>query len=462
MDRASVEPYVESLPGPKAERWVSYHHQLAAPSTAAYEFVWDLTEEAIGPFCTDVDGNVFLDFTSHVASTPLGYNNPAVAEKLAAFDLPTPTKIAGQSFYASSGWPPDSPDVPGPSQLMDRLTDLTGEYGFDTVFLSNTGAEAVENAVKICYDHRNGASQGITFRGAFHGRTLGALSLNRSKAVHRRDFPEIPGVHDVPYCTDRTCTKATCECGFFPSDDGVSLLREMLDGKRGYVDPEDLAYLIVEPVQGEGGYRFPSDAFAEEIRAVCEKHDILLIADEVQTGLGRTGEWWGSDHYPFEPDVIASAKALQVGATISREEIFPEENARISSTWGAGDLLAALPGAVTIDVIEEENLLANARERGQQLKDLLREADPEGVENVRGEGLMVALDLESKEVLNRTIRCALNRGLLTLGCGQRSMRLLPPLDVTEREIALGVELLVDAIEDTTSEGGCLTDPTTTT
>jgi len=158
--------------------------------------------------------------------------------------------------------------------------------------------------------------------------------------------------------------------------------------------------------------------------------------------------------------VIASAKALQIGATIGNREVFPEENARISSTWGGGDILAALQGAVTIDVIEEEGLLANAHDRGEQLKTHLREAELETVGNVRGKGLMVALDFPSKEFLDQTIRAALERGLLTLGCGQRSMRLIPPLDVTEREIALGAKLLINAVEDTSSKGDAPNDPTT--
>jgi 4-aminobutyrate aminotransferase len=236
----------------------------------------------------------------------------------------------------------------------------------------------------------------------------------------------------------------------------------MLDPKTGYVDPDDLAYLIVEPVQGEGGYRFPSDAFAAELDAVCREHDALLVADEVQTGLGRTGAWWGSDHYAFDPDVIASAKALQVGATVSRRDVFPEESARISSTWGGGDVVAALQGALTIDVVAEEDLLANARERGAQLEDRLRDADLDGVGNVRGKGLMVAVDFASKGALDRTIRCALRRGLLTLGCGRRSLRLLPPLDVTEREIDLGADLLIEAVEATETGGGCAGDPTSPT
>lgn len=441
MDRDTVEPEAGPVPGEKARRWVEYHDRFAARSTAAYGFVWDLTADAVGPFCTDVDGNVFLDFTSHIAAAPLGYNSPTLKEKMDEFDLPSPTKIAGQSFYSSTGYPPESPDIPGPAQLMERLTEISGD-GFDTVFLSNTGAEAVENSIKICYDHRGGASQAITFKGAFHGRTLGALSLNRSKAVHRRDYPEVSGVHDVPYCDDMDCTPETCDCGFFSG--GSSLLREALDPKEGYVDPDDLAYIIVEPVQGEGGYRFPSDAFAEEVAAVCEEHDVLLVADEIQTGLGRTGDWWASDGYAFEPDVIASAKALQVGATVSREEVFPDEKARISSTWGGGDVLSALQGSLIIDTIEDENLLENAVERGEQLKALLRDAELDAVTGIRGRGLMVAVDFPSKDVLDEAVRAALERGLLTLGCGRRTMRLLPPLDVTEREIELGARILAEA------------------
>lgn len=448
MNRTTAEPKVDSMPGRRAAQWVEYQNRFAAKTTPSYEFVWDFTADAVGPFCTDIDGNVLLDFTSHIGSAPLGYNHPTLQDTFAEFDVPTPTKVAGQNFYTGSGDHTDSPTVPGPAQLMERLTDLTSGYGLDTVFLSNSGAEAVENAIKICYDHREAPNQGITFRGAFHGRTLGALSLNRSKAVHRRDYPQIAGIVDLPFCTDTDCTQATCECGFFSAEAGESMLAEMLHPKRGYLDPSDLAYVIVEPIQGEGGYRFPSEAFAEQIQEVCAEHDILLIADEIQTGLGRTGTWWGSDHYGLEPDVIASAKALQVGATVASRDVFPDENGRISSTWGGGDILAAMQGALTIDVIEDEGLLENARERGRQLKDRLHEANPQGVSNIRGKGLMVAIDLPSNDLVKKTIRAALDRGLLTLGCGHRSMRLIPPLDTTEREIDLGADLLLEALAET--------------
>jgi 4-aminobutyrate aminotransferase len=443
MDRATAEPSVRSMPGERASEWADYHHRFSAPSTYVYDFVWDTTADAHGPFCTDVDGNVLLDFTCHVGAAPLGYDNPVLRERLDAFDLPEPGKIAGQDFYASSGGTPADPDFPGPTQLMDRLTDITGHYGMDTVFLSNSGAEAVENAIKICYDHRDGAGYAYTFEGAFHGRTLGALSLNRSKSKYRHHFPEVSGVNEVPYCTDRTCDPETCGCGFF-TDDG-SVLRRRLDPESGNVDPGDVAYVIVEPIQGEGGYRIPSDAFMEELAAICDEHDLLLVSDEIQAGMGRTGEWWGADHYPIEPDVITAAKALRVGATIASEDVFPDRRGRISSTWGAGDLVAAMQGALTIDVVREENLLDNAVEKGRALHERVADADPPGVVDVRNRGLMFAAEFDDADHRDAAIHAALERGLLTLACGDRSIRLLPPLDVTDREVEMGADLFVESI-----------------
>ncbi|MDR5673192.1 aminotransferase class III-fold pyridoxal phosphate-dependent enzyme [Halalkaliarchaeum sp. AArc-GB] len=444
MDRDTAEPRVDELPGERAEQWVEYHHEFAAPSTYVYEFVWDRTRPAEGPFCTDVDGNVLLDFTSHVAAAPLGYNNPKIMEPLREFDLVDPLKIAGQDFYVAGGDAPGE-GIPGPSELMDRLTDATDHYDMDTVFLSNSGAEAVENALKISYDHADGAKYGITFQGAFHGRTLGALSLNRSKEVYRRRFPEISSIHDVPFCQDRDCTAETCSCGFFV--DGVSRLREKLHPDRGYINPEEIAYLILEPIQGEGGYRFPSDAFADEIAALTDEYDITLVADEIQSGVGRTGKMWGADHYAIEPDVIASAKALRVGATVSRSDVFPDERSRLSSTWGAGDILSSAQGALTFDAIEEYDLLSNARTRGRQFLETMRDADLAGVEDVRGKGLMLAVEFESKELRDEVHEAAFARGLLTLSCGYKVLRILPPLDVTEREIEIGCDLLQKAVRD---------------
>ena len=442
MDRQTAEVSVGEFPGPRARDRVDYHSRFAARSTYVYGFVWDTVAEAAGPFVTDVDGNVLLDFTSHVGAAPLGYNNPLVLDRLREFDLVDPLKIAGQDFYTSAGDPAD-PAYPGPAELMERLVEVSEGYGMDTVFLSNSGAEAVENAIKVCYDD-TGGQYGVTFQGAFHGRTLGALSLNRSKAVYRRRFPEIPSIHDVAFCRDRTCTAGTCSCGFFA--DGRSELRRMLDPETGWVDADEVAYLILEPIQGEGGYHFPSDAFADEVAAVVEEHGIRLIADEIQSGLGRTGEFWASEHYAFEPDVIAAAKGLRVGATVAAEDVFPGERSRISSTWGAGDIVASAQGVATVDAIREEGLMANAVERGRAFVETIRDADLPGVTDVRGKGLMLAVEFETRERRNAAVHDAAERGLLTLGCGHRTLRLLPPLDVTEREVEMGVDLLVETVE----------------
>jgi len=444
MDRETAEPDVSGFPGPNAREWVGFHQSHAAPGEYSHEFVWDVTGEAHGPFVTDVDGNVLLDFTCHIGAAPLGYDNEKLLEPLREFDLVEPMKIAGQDLYAGFGSTPDDSAFPAASHLMERLVDVSAHYDMDTVFLSNSGAEAMENAVKIAHDHRAPAKYGLVFTGSFHGRTLGTLSLTKSKSVYTRRYPEIDGIETVPFCDDRACDATTCDCGFFTGSG--SRLRASLSPEGGYLDPEEIAFVALEPVQGVGGYRFPSDAFAREVADVVETYDVPLIVDEIQSGVGRTGEIWASDHYPFDPDVIASAKALRVGATISRSEIFPAEKNRLGSTFGGGDLLGSTMGALTLAAIEEYDLLDNATERGEQAKRLLRERAPDHVRDVRGKGLMLAVTFDTADRRDAVVRESLKRGLLTLGCGRRTIRLLPPLDVTPREIELGARIFREAVE----------------
>ncbi len=442
MDRDTAEPDAGGLPGPNAEKWVEYHGEHAAPSEYSHEFVWDVTREADGPFVTDVDGNVLMDFTCHIGAAPLGYNNEKILGKLREFDLVEPMKIAGQDMYFGAGPDPESSAVPGSSHLMEKLTEVSARYGMDTVFLSNSGAEAVENAMKITHDHNPAAKYGYAFGGSFHGRTLGTLSLTKSKEVYTRHYPEIAGIETVPFCADRSCTPETCDCGFF-SGNG-SRLRNALSPEGGHVNPDEVAFMILEPIQGVGGYRFPSEAFMREVGAVSDEYDIPLVVDEIQSGIGRTGEFWAADHYDIEPDVIAAAKALRVGATVSRSDVFPEEKNRLGSTFGGGDLLASMMGTFTIEAIEEHDLLENATERGRQARELLGDGAPESVVDVRGKGLMLAVEFDTKRRRNDVVAEALDRGLLTLGCGTKTIRLLPPLDSTEREIELGVSIFLEA------------------
>ncbi|WP_255168379.1 aspartate aminotransferase family protein [Natrononativus amylolyticus] len=444
MDRDTAEPEVDVFPGPNAQRWVEFHGSNAAPSEYSHEFVWDVTREADGPFVTDVDGNVLLDFTCHIGAAPLGYNNEKLLEKLEAFDLVEPMKIAGQDMYFGAGPTPEESAVPGSSHLMEKLVEVSSQYGMDTVFLSNSGAEAVENAMKITNDYRAPAKYGVAFAGSFHGRTVGTLSVTKSKEIYTRHYPQIDGIETVPFCADRGCDAGSCDCGFFAG--GGSQLRNSLSPEGGHLNPEEIAFLILEPIQGVGGYRFPSEAFMQEVADVTSEYDIPLVVDEIQSGIGRTGEIWASDHYAIEPDVISAAKALRVGATISRSEIFPSEKNRLGSTFGGGDLLGSMMGALTLEAIEEYDLLENATERGEQAKELLRDDTPDHVVDVRGKGLMLAVEFDTPERRNDVVKESLERGLLTLGCGKKTIRLLPPLDSSEREIELGIGIFCKAVE----------------
>ena len=443
MDRETATPRVGALPGERAGAWVEHHREAAAPSEHSHAFVWDITADAEGPFVTDVDGNVLLDFTCHIGAAPLGYQNPKVLEKVREFDLVEPLKIAGQDLYYAGEGGLDR-EFPGSARLMHELVERSSQYGLDTVFLSNSGGEAIENALKVAYDACERPKYGITFSGAFHGRTLGALSLTRAKDVYTRKFPEIAGIREVPFCADRTCSPATCDCGFFRGSE--SRLEELFGPDSRSVDPAEVAYIVMEPIQGVGGYNFPSEAFASEVARVSERYDVPLIVDEIQTGVGRSGRMWASDHYDFEPDVIASAKALRVGATVGRGDLFPDEPNRLGSTWGGGDIVSSMYGVFTLEAIDEYDLMANATERGRQMRELLADADPEGVVDVRGLGLLLAVEFDTAERRDAVVEAALERGLLTLGCGRKTVRLLPPLDVTEREIELGGSLFVESVE----------------
>jgi 4-aminobutyrate aminotransferase len=444
MDRDRATPEIRTKPpGRNAKKWAVFHQKYASHSTYFYDFIWDRSRPAAGPFCTDVDGNVILDFVSHVASSPLGYNHPElteIARRLAGID---PDRYAGTDFIGAHGDDPESVDIPTPSHLHHKLIEITQPFGFDTAFLSNSGAEAVENAIKVCYQHRKNFGYGFCFSGAFHGRTLGALSLNRSKRVHRNWFPSIPKIVELPYCR----CQQTCDCGWLVTTirrkGRMSRLAQLLDPEIGIIDPQEVAFIIIEPILGEGGYDLPKPSFIQEVAAIAAKDHIPLIVDEIQTGLGRTGKWWACEHYGIVPDLITSAKALRVGATLGRRAVFPKDPMRISSTWGEGNAVSSAIGYKTIEVIQKQDLLNNAVEMGSYfvagLQDLQQRRPI--IFDARGLGLMLAFSVESEELRNRLIRESLGRGLLLAGCGFESVRILPPLDVRKREIDLALEIL---------------------
>jgi len=445
MDRNTATPLIHvPPPGPRARKWLAYHRAAAARATYVEGFVWDRSAPAIGPFCTDPDGNVFLDFASHVATSPLGYNHPellAVSNRLKSID---PDRYAGTDFVSAYGDDPQRIDVPTPSHLHHKLLEITTPFNFETAFFSNSGAEAVENAIKICYDARRNCGYGFCFLGAFHGRTLGALSLNRSKRLHRSWYPQIPNIVHLPYCH----CPAECRCGFWlGSSHSTSQLAHFLDPAHGLIDPAEVAYIILEPVQGEGGYYVPNPRFMREVGRIASQYRIPLIADEIQSGMGRTGHWWASEHFDIQPDIIVAGKALRVGATIGRGELFPKEEMRLGSTWGEGNALSSAIGYTTIEVIQREKLLSHATEMGERLRQELRSLQRrfDFIVDVRGLGLMNAMELDTVERRGNFLVGCLARGLLLLGCGYNAIRFLPPLDLTQREMDLALEILSDVL-----------------
>jgi len=451
MNRDTAQTVIKTLPpGPHARKWAEFHHRYAARSTYHEEFIWDRSQPAIGPFCTDVDGNVILDFVSHVGSSALGYNHPALVGMAAKLKPVDPDRYAGCDFIGAWGEDPEKSAIPTPSHLHYKLMEITSQFGFGSAFFSNSGAEAVENAIKICYDHKRNYGYGICFYGAFHGRTLGALSLNRSKKIQRDWFPQIPNIVDFPYCT---CRQRPCTCGWMISCAGkegwCSRLDHYLDPDIGLVDPGEVAFIILEPIQGEGGYNVPSMDFMKEVDRLAKKYSIPLISDEIQAGLGRTGKWWAIEHFDIQPDIITVAKPLRVGATLGKKELFPRQEFRISSTWGEGNALSSAIGYTIIEAIQKENLLENATRMGnyflQGLKGLQKKYP--FIQDVRGIGLMDGIEIESRERRDRITRRAFQRGLLLLGAGYKTIRFLPPLDVRQREIDIALEILEGACQE---------------
>lgn len=443
MDREIVVPKVKSLPGPNAKKWIAYHHKYAARSTYVDNFVWDRSKPAIGPFCMDPDGNTFLDFVSHVGASALGYNHPRLLEVQKTLAKVDPDRYAGADFVCSWGEHPDHPELPTPSHLHHKVIEWTKQFGFDCAFFSNTGAEAIENAIKVAYSYRRNNGYGVCFDGAFHGRSLGALSLNRSKMVHRKWYPELPKIVSVPYVGESRGYESQL---YVVARNGqkVSRLQNLLDPSFGIVHHEEVAYVIMEPVQGEGGYVFPHKEFTKEVQEVCERYHIPLIMDEIQSGLGRTGKRWACEHFKMKPDIITASKGLRVGATIGKREMFPDEDGRISGTWVEGNAIASALGYTILDTIDKENLLSNAEKQGAYFRKRLQELPNEVFSGVRGLGLMDAVDVPSKDFRTKLLQECLRQGLLLVGCGYKSIRFLPPLDVTKREIDICVDILGNA------------------
>jgi 4-aminobutyrate aminotransferase len=363
----------------------------------------------------DIDGIEFLDFTSNIGSCPLGYSHPEILEVIKDYSSVEKGvhKIAGQEFYCEEHF-----------DIARKLLSISKNNS--KVFFINSGAEAVENAIKIAYK-KMGPLPGISCNSDFHGRTLGALSFTLSKEVQKTNFPELL-VKRIKFCTD-------------DSDPQINQLESLLKEYR-------VAFIITEIIQGEGGLNVASKFFIQHIRKLADEYKVPLIFDEVQSGMGRTGKWWTYEHYGVEPDIMTVAKALQVGATVYDKKYEPTESGVLSSTWGGGSRIDMAIGTKIIEIILKNNLLSNSQKIGNMLlKNFVDFVGINGLIDARGIGLMIGLEFDTKMTRDVIVNRLFKKGLLVLPAGVKSIRIMPPLIINEEEATKGVTLINDTINE---------------
>jgi len=425
----SAPSIITELPGPKARAIIARDEAVASPSlTRAYPLV---AESGSGMVVTDVDGNRFLDFAAGIAVCSTGHSHPKVvaAIKEQAGQL---IHIAATDFYE-----------PRYLELMERLAGIAPFAEKARVFITNSGTEAIEGAIKLAryHTHRPGI---IAFEGGFHGRTMGALSLTNSKVKQRAGFgPLIPMVHHAPFPRVRSWREGSGGDGSAE----LAHLRNTIFGRQ--IAPSDVAAIVIEPIQGEGGY-FPAPvAFMQGLRDLCDEHGILLVADEIQSGLGRTGSWWAIESMGVEPDIITTAKGIAsgmpIGAFIARDSIWTWPPGAHGSTF-AGNPVCAAAALATLDVIEADGL-ANATAMGARLRAGLERVagDRAEVRDIRGAGLMLGVEFDSHGAAEAVQDAAFRRGLLTLECGESSLRFSPPLIVDAASVDIAIRIFGEAV-----------------
>ena len=435
------------LPGPKARAAVEADGRLISPSyTRTYPLV---AKSGRGTRITDIDGNEFLDFAAGIAVTSTGHCHPEVVAAI--------QKQAGELIHISST---DFFHEPL-TDLAERLSAVAPMPGPHKFFYGNSGAEAVECALKLARYH-TGRQNVIAFFGAFHGRTMGALSLTASKAQQKRRFgPMLPGVTHIRYpYAYRGCSGGPEEEEAF-SMGCARYIEEKLF--KTILPPEEVAAIFVEPIQGEGGYVVAPTNFLRELRAICNRHGILLVADEVQSGAGRTGKWWAIEHSGVEPDIVCMAKGIAsgmpLGICMSRAEIMDWMPGSHASTFG-GNPISIAAALATVDVLEREGI-DNAANVGEFILDRLRgwKHTHALVGDVRGRGLMIGIELvldkatraPAAALRNQVESLAFERGLMILGCGETSLRLCPPLVVSKEEAEVALDILEEALTQVEKE-----------
>jgi 4-aminobutyrate aminotransferase len=438
---------VSALPGPKAKAAVAVDDRLISPSyTRSYPLV---AKRGRGVRIEDVDGNEFIDFAAGIAVTSTGHCHPEVVaaiQKQAAELI----HISGTDFYNEPL-----------TDLAEKLSAVAPMNGPHRFFYGNSGAEAIECALKLARYH-TGRQHIIAFLGAFHGRTMGALSLTASKPQQKRRFaPLVPGVTHVRYpYAYRGCTGGPQEEEAFSLGCARYIEEKIF---KTIVPPEEVAAIFVEPIQGEGGYVVAPDNFLRELRGICDRHGILLVADEVQSGAGRTGKWWAIEHSGVQPDIVCMAKGIAsgmpLGVCMSRAEIMDWVPGSHASTFG-GNPVSLAAAIATVNILEREGI-SNAAKVGGKILERLQgwKTTHPLVGDVRGRGLMIGVELvkdkatrePAAQLRNRVEALCFEKGLMILGCGETSIRLCPPLIVTEDEATVALDILEDCLTQVEKE-----------
>jgi len=437
---------VVTPPGPKARELAKKDERLISPSYVRFYPL--VVESGKGCIVMDVDGNEYIDLNSGLACLNVGHNHPKV---IAAIKNQCDRFLhySNTDFYYNEV-----------VNLAETLVEIT-PGGFEKkVYFGNSGTEAVEAAIKLAKWHTR-RQLFIGFIGAFHGRTIGALSFTASKPTQKRYFnPLMPGVTHVPYpyCYRCPFQQTYPNCHYWCID----YIEEFVLQK--YVPPEDVAAMVFEPIQGEGGYVVPPPEYFQRLKKLADKYSILLIDDEVQGGMGRTGKWFAIENWDVEPDIVCSAKALAsglpLGATVAKAKIMDWVGGSHASTFG-GNPLSCVAASAVIDAIKEEKLLENALKQGMYIMKRLREFKDKSaiVGDVRGKGLMIGIEIvedkESKkpapskasEIMKRSWK----RGVAVITCGVSTVRIAPPLNITRELIDAALEIVEDVAQEIEKE-----------
>ena len=438
---AKTPRIVTALPGPNAKRVLEQDAKFMSPSyTRDYPLV---AKRGHGAIVEDVDGNAFLDFAAGIAVVSTGHCNPAVVAAIQkqASEL---IHMSGTDFY-----------YPNMVELAEKLASIAPGKGPKRVYFGNSGAEAVEAAIKLAKYHTK-RDKLVAFHGAFHGRTMGSLSLTASRAVQRKGFGTLlSGVFHMPFPDTYRGTY-----GIRPenaSADCLSYLENELFRRR--VDPDEVAGIFIEPIQGEGGYLPAPAEFLQGLEKICRKHGIMLVADEVQSGMGRTGKWWAVDYAGVEPDIICTAKGIASGmplsAIITKASVMDWKPGAHASTFG-GNPVCIAASLATLGLIER-SYMANAARMGEFIKRQTANWTERHklVGEVRGRGLMIGIEFvrdqktkeKAPELRNRIVQMAFHKGLLVLGSGDTTLRFCPPLMIDEEQATFAVRTLDGIISE---------------